>query len=171
MIANSCQTSIAKPPLSPNFLAGIPQHIVNLCSAIEKPEPQVGSPSPAYPPTIAFCLRRVMDVLGVTSPATDAGGSTRLPNVKGNLEFKDVHFAYAGRQDLPVLSGMSLKVPAGSSMALVGSSGSGKSTAVALLLRLYEPSSGAPQYPVLQTPPIVRCPYNQDPHILLISCC
>ena len=99
---------------------------------------------------------RVMDVLGVTTIATDTQGSARLPAVTGDVEFRDVHFAYAGRQDLPVLSGLNLRVPAGSSMALVGSSGSGKSTAVALLLRLYEPSSGVLRS---STRPVVAIPY------------
>ena len=83
-----------------------------------------------------------MDVLGVTTPPSHSGGSKRLATVDGDIEFRDVHFSYPGRADSPVLSGLNLRVPVGRSLALVGSSGSGKSTAVALLLRLYEPSGG-----------------------------
>lgn len=87
---------------------------------------------------------RVMDVLGVTTPPSHAAGSARPAAVAGDIEFRGVDFAYPGRAGSPVLRGLSLRVPQGSSLALVGSSGSGKSTAVALLLRLYEPSGGAP---------------------------
>ena len=87
---------------------------------------------------------RVMDVLALPATPTDAtGDGQRLPSLRGDVEFRSVHFAYDGRPDVAVLRGLSLRVPAGSSVALVGASGSGKTTAVALLLRLYEPTTGA----------------------------
>lgn len=61
---------------------------------------------------------------------------------KGELEFRNVCFAYPTRKDSPIFQDLSLSVPAGSVMAVVGSSGSGKSTLVSLLLRLYDPDSG-----------------------------
>ncbi|XP_048223798.1 ATP-binding cassette sub-family B member 10, mitochondrial isoform X4 [Perognathus longimembris pacificus] len=61
---------------------------------------------------------------------------------QGALEFKNVHFAYPARPELPVFQDFSLSIPAGSVTALVGSSGSGKSSVVSLLLRLYDPVSG-----------------------------
>ena len=85
-----------------------------------------------------------MDVLALPATPTDAAGDgQRLPSLRGDVEYRSVHFAYAGRRDVAVLRGLSLRVPAGSSVALVGASGSGKTTAVALLLRLYEPTAGA----------------------------
>lgn len=62
---------------------------------------------------------------------------------QGALEFKNVHFAYPARPEVPIFQDFSLSIPAGSVTALVGSSGSGKSTVVSLLLRLYDPISGA----------------------------
>lgn len=62
--------------------------------------------------------------------------------LKGELEFRNVCFAYPTRKDSPIFQDLSLSVPAGSVMAVVGSSGSGKSTLVSLLLRLYDPDSG-----------------------------
>ncbi|KKA23303.1 ABC transporter [Rasamsonia emersonii CBS 393.64] len=59
------------------------------------------------------------------------------------VELRDVHFAYASRQDRPVLRGLSLQIPAGQFCALVGPSGSGKSTTFAMLERFYRPSSGS----------------------------
>ncbi|XP_059373531.1 ATP-binding cassette sub-family B member 10, mitochondrial-like [Carassius carassius] len=62
--------------------------------------------------------------------------------LKGELEFCNVCFAYPTRKDSPIFQNLNLYVPAGSVMAVVGSSGSGKSTLVSLLLRLYDPASG-----------------------------
>ncbi|XP_059963499.1 ATP-binding cassette sub-family B member 10, mitochondrial [Mesoplodon densirostris] len=61
---------------------------------------------------------------------------------QGALEFKNVHFAYPARPEVPVFQDFSLSIPAGSITALVGPSGSGKSTVISLLLRLYDPSAG-----------------------------
>ncbi|KAG8519325.1 ATP-binding cassette sub-family B member 10, mitochondrial [Galemys pyrenaicus] len=61
---------------------------------------------------------------------------------QGALEFKNVHFAYPARPEAPIFQNFSLSIPSGSVTALVGSSGSGKSTVVSLLLRLYDPVSG-----------------------------
>lgn len=60
----------------------------------------------------------------------------------GNIEFQNVVFAYPFRADVTVLKGMSFKIPAGASVALVGPSGGGKSTIMALIQRFYDPSQG-----------------------------
>jgi len=60
----------------------------------------------------------------------------------GGIHFQNVSFAYPGRPDTPVLRGLDLDLPAGSTTALVGSSGSGKSTVAALVQRWYEPDAG-----------------------------
>ncbi|XP_063134237.1 ATP-binding cassette sub-family B member 10, mitochondrial isoform X1 [Rattus norvegicus] len=62
---------------------------------------------------------------------------------QGALEFRNVHFTYPARPEVSVFQDFSLSIPSGSVTALVGPSGSGKSTVVSLLLRLYDPSSGA----------------------------
>ncbi|XP_060756248.1 ATP-binding cassette, sub-family B (MDR/TAP), member 4 [Neoarius graeffei] len=66
----------------------------------------------------------------------------KLDMVKGNIEFKDIHFSYPSRQDVKVLNSMNLKVSSGQTIALVGSSGCGKSTTVQLLQRFYDPQEG-----------------------------
>jgi ATP-binding cassette subfamily B protein len=78
---------------------------------------------------------RVLDLLD--TPVALAGGSTPLPRgmVEGEIRFEDVSFAYGGRE--PLLQHFDLTVPAGSTIGIVGSTGSGKSTLVKLLLRLY----------------------------------
>ncbi|XP_044534852.1 ATP-dependent translocase ABCB1-like [Gracilinanus agilis] len=63
-------------------------------------------------------------------------------NIKGNLEFKNVHFTYPSRKDVKILKGLNLKVNSGQTIALVGNSGCGKSTTVQLIQRLYDPTEG-----------------------------
>jgi ATP-binding cassette, subfamily B, bacterial len=81
---------------------------------------------------------RVMDLLD--TPVAIDSGSLALPQVHGEIELKDVTFAYPDRST--VVNKLSLKVPAGQTIAIVGATGSGKSTLVKLLLRLYEINSG-----------------------------
>lgn len=65
-----------------------------------------------------------------------------LSYVHGEIEFKEVHFSYPSRIDSPILQGFNLKVKPGKTVGLVGRSGSGKSTVVALLERFYDPTKG-----------------------------
>lgn len=65
-----------------------------------------------------------------------------LETVLGEVEIKSVDFSYPARPDILVLNNFSLCVPAGKTIALVGSSGSGKSTVVSLIERFYDPATG-----------------------------
>ncbi|TGZ80675.1 multidrug resistance protein 1 [Ascodesmis nigricans] len=69
-------------------------------------------------------------------------GTTPSP-IEGALEFRDVSFTYPSRRETQVLHSISLSIPANKHTAIVGLSGSGKSTIAALLLRLYDPDEGA----------------------------
>ncbi|KAK9467519.1 P-loop containing nucleoside triphosphate hydrolase protein [Lipomyces arxii] len=66
-----------------------------------------------------------------------------LENVHGDIELKDVKFIYPSRPDVTILENFSLKVSAGQTVALVGASGSGKSTIIGILERFYQPVSGS----------------------------
>ena len=83
---------------------------------------------------------RVMNLLD--SPITIQPGDLRLPlsQVRGEIQFQGVTFAYQDRA--PVIQNLTLQVPAGQTIAIVGSTGSGKSTLVKLLLRFYEAQAG-----------------------------
>lgn len=65
-----------------------------------------------------------------------------LDSAEGTVEFRDVHFRYPTRPEQPVLRGLNLTVKPGQYVALVGASGCGKSTTIALLERFYDPISG-----------------------------
>ncbi|XP_064410826.1 ATP-binding cassette, sub-family B (MDR/TAP), member 4 [Latimeria chalumnae] len=62
--------------------------------------------------------------------------------IKGNIEFKNVHFTYPSRPEVQILKGLNLKVNSGQTIALVGGSGCGKSTVVQLIQRFYDPDEG-----------------------------
>ncbi|MGB7439476.1 MAG: ABC transporter ATP-binding protein [Coleofasciculaceae cyanobacterium] len=83
---------------------------------------------------------RVINLLD--TPLVIHPGDITLPvkQVQGQIELKNITFAYRDRQ--PIIKNLSLKIPAGQTIAIVGSTGSGKSTLVKLLLRLYEVHEG-----------------------------
>ncbi|KAI3894635.1 hypothetical protein MKX03_016799 [Papaver bracteatum] len=65
-----------------------------------------------------------------------------LENIKGEVSFNGVYFSYPTRPEVQVLSGFSLYVPGGTTSALVGKSGSGKSTVISIVERFYDPQAG-----------------------------
>ena len=85
-------------------------------------------------------VERIFQLLDLRPRIADAPDAVELAHVRGDVEFDDVHFAYDDGP--PVLDGLSLRIAAGERVAIVGTSGSGKSTVAALLSRFYDPSGG-----------------------------
>ncbi|KAL5538774.1 hypothetical protein UlMin_043914 [Ulmus minor] len=73
--------------------------------------------------------------------AYDSNGK-KLDDIRGDIELIDVHFTYPARPDEPIFTSFSLSIPSGTTNALVGQSGSGKSTVISLIERFYDPQSG-----------------------------
>ncbi|MED6209404.1 hypothetical protein PIB30_054346 [Stylosanthes scabra] len=67
---------------------------------------------------------------------------SKVTSIKGDIELRDVYFTYPSRPEKPILQGLSLSIPAGRTVALVGSSGCGKSTVISLVNRFYDPARG-----------------------------
>ena len=84
--------------------------------------------------------RRILNLIATPVQVRPGEHALPLEQVEGAIEFRHVSFAYGDGPE--VLSDINLTVPAGTTVALVGQTGSGKSTLVKLLLRFYEPSSG-----------------------------
>src|SRR5206468_5242469 len=85
-------------------------------------------------------LDKIVGVLDEEPQVVDRPGAEPLPHIAGRVEFEHVRFTY-GRGD-EVLHGIDLDVPAGTTVALVGHTGAGKSTIAKLLARFYEPTHG-----------------------------
>jgi ATP-binding cassette subfamily B protein len=83
--------------------------------------------------------RRVVDVLRAEPVVVESRAPRPFPE-RSDVRFDDVRFSYGDER--PILDGLSLEIPEGTSLALVGSTGSGKSTAAALLARFYDPDAG-----------------------------
>lgn len=84
---------------------------------------------------------RVFEILDADPIVTDRPDATELKKARGGVEFREVHFVYPDGS--PALKGLSFSVNPGENVAIVGPSGAGKSTIFNLLLRLYDPLSGA----------------------------
>uniref|UniRef100_A0A803N6W6 Uncharacterized protein n=1 Tax=Chenopodium quinoa TaxID=63459 RepID=A0A803N6W6_CHEQI len=78
-----------------------------------------------------------------TAIDSDDPKSTKVTEIRGDIEFRNISFKYPTRPEILVLNDFNLKVPAGKSLAVVGQSGSGKSTLISLVMRFYDPSSGS----------------------------
>ncbi|KAI4314502.1 hypothetical protein L6164_027405 [Bauhinia variegata] len=83
----------------------------------------------------------VFDVMDRKSLVTSDSGE-ELKRVEGTIDLKSIHFSYPSRPDVLIFEDFNLRVPSGKSIALVGQSGSGKSSVIALILRFYDPTSG-----------------------------
>jgi subfamily B ATP-binding cassette protein MsbA len=85
-------------------------------------------------------LERTREILNESQEDSGAGRVNEMPLIEGQVQFEDVHFDY--EEGKPVLRGISFESAPGSVTALVGSSGSGKSTTIGLIAAFYRPSAG-----------------------------
>ncbi|RUS84570.1 hypothetical protein EGW08_007665 [Elysia chlorotica] len=88
----------------------------------------------------AYVVFQLIDLKSEIDSSSDEG--KRPDTVRGYIQFQNVHFSYPSRPDVKVLNGLDIEAKPGQTVALVGSSGCGKSTTVQLMLRFYDPSQG-----------------------------
>ncbi|XP_054241150.1 ATP-dependent translocase ABCB1 isoform X2 [Indicator indicator] len=88
----------------------------------------------------AYTIFKIIDNEPQIDSYSEAGYKPEY--IKGNVEFQNVHFNYPSRPDVQILRGLNLQVNSGQTVALVGSSGCGKSTTVQLIQRFYDPKEG-----------------------------
>lgn len=91
--------------------------------------------------TLTTNIERIYDTIETPIEIHDSEGAKELKNCIGNVEFDDVDFEYV--ENVPVLKHFTLRVPAGKTVAIVGATGSGKTTIVNLLSRFYDIRSGS----------------------------
>jgi len=85
--------------------------------------------------------RRIFEILDTQSEIKDKPDAQTVTNLKGDVEYRDVTFSYIA--DIPIIKNISFKAGAGKMIALVGPTGSGKTTIVSLLARFYDVTGGA----------------------------
>jgi subfamily B ATP-binding cassette protein MsbA len=83
---------------------------------------------------------RVQQIIRTENPIRDRSSAIEIKNMRGEVEFKNIHFAY--QPEVPVLKNISFLARPNEMVALVGASGSGKTTIMNILLRFYDPESG-----------------------------
>lgn len=105
----------------------------------------------------AASMARINAIRDTTPRITEHPQATPLPEVRGEIEFRDVSFRYPGTERW-VLRDVSFTIPAGATAALVGPTGSGKSTVVALLTRRFDPDRGEVR---IDGVPLTRLPLAQ----------
>jgi ATP-binding cassette subfamily B protein len=85
---------------------------------------------------------RIFDIIDTEAEITDQDGATELPELKGEVEFEGVSFAYSDEPDRLILNDVNFSVKQGETIALVGPTGAGKTTIVNLISRFYEATHG-----------------------------
>ncbi|MGI8922666.1 MAG: ABC transporter ATP-binding protein [Fimbriimonadales bacterium] len=121
--------------------AGSLLSFIYLLDVIKNGATGIGNISSVYSQVLAATDHVYAEVLDVESDMKDDENAITLPDPKGHVEFQDVSFTYP--DGTPALHGVSFTIEPGTSAALVGRSGAGKSTIADLLLRFYDPTLGA----------------------------
>ncbi|TKW16213.1 hypothetical protein SEVIR_5G285300v4 [Setaria viridis] len=119
--------------------------VINVVFAILTGSMAIGNASPSISAIAEgkSAAQRLLEIINrkPNIDTTDTSGIV-LEDIKGDVELKDVFFRYPARPEQLILDGLCLQVPSGTTMAIVGQSGSGKSTVISLVERFYDPQAG-----------------------------
>ncbi|XP_023732609.1 ABC transporter B family member 21 [Lactuca sativa] len=119
--------------------------VINIMTVIFLSSFSLGQASPcmtafASGRVAAFKLFQVIDRKSEIDPYDTSG--KKLNDIRGDIELQNIVFSYPSRPEEPIFNGFSLRIPSGTTTALVGQSGSGKSTVISLIERFYDPQGG-----------------------------
>ncbi|KAM7487975.1 hypothetical protein LguiB_025459 [Lonicera macranthoides] len=119
--------------------------VINVILAVLTASFSLGQVSPCLSAIIAgqvaaFKMFKTIDRKSGIDPYDMSG--QKLDNIHGAIELRNVYFSYPSRPDEQIFNGFSLSIPSGTTTALVGQSGSGKSTVISLIERFYDPQEG-----------------------------
>ena len=124
--------------MSQNLTAGSFTVVFSSMLAMMRPLKSLTNVNAQFQRGMAAC-QTLFEILDLETEKDN--GTVAPERVKGNVDFKDVSFTYEGKEE-PALSHISFKIPQGKTVALVGRSGSGKSTVASLLTRFYDIKQG-----------------------------
>ncbi|KAG0229821.1 Multidrug resistance protein 1 [Actinomortierella wolfii] len=130
---------IERGEMSPGQVMSVFFAMIIAAYALGRVGPNLGSFAAAQ--GAAYNIFQTIDRVPVIDTANPGGA--KPTNIQGHIEIKDVDFTYPARSDVQILFKMNLEVMPGETIALVGQSGSGKSTIVGLVERFYDPQSGS----------------------------
>jgi len=111
----------------------------------------------------AGAAERLTELLSAEDPLTDPADPVPLPRpAKGGIRFEDVTFHYPSRPDTSALEGVTLDIPPGETVALVGPSGAGKTTVVQLVQRFWDPAHGRVMIDGIDLSDMARADFRQE---------
>lgn len=125
----------------PGFSIGTLVAFVTLQQGLLRPTVSLLSTGVEMQTSLAL-FQRIFEYLDLRVDITEPAAPVSLRRVRGRVRFEDVDFSYGGEDSAPTLRGIDLDVPEGSSLAVVGATGSGKSTLSYLVPRLYDVTGG-----------------------------
>jgi len=124
--------------LDKNMSIGVMVAFIGYLSSFFDPIQQLSQLYNTFQSAMA-ALEKIFGVLDTSPELVDAPGAVPLPHIEGDVELREVNFGYT---TTPVLHDVSLHIAAGETIALVGTTGAGKSTLAKIVARFYDPASG-----------------------------
>lgn len=119
---------------------GVYSVLVFMTQRLLWPLTRLGETFDQYQRALASTIR-ILDLLSVEAQITDGETTLPLTEVKGHMQVNDVQFAYSDGRE--IIKGLTLDIPTGDTIAIVGATGAGKSTVIKLLLRYYDVTTGS----------------------------